>query len=343
MVGTVAITSLVNSLLYRMQRLTHGRRIDETRIEHPPIFIIGHWRSGTTYLHELLVCDDRFGYPTTYECFAPHHFLLTGSILPKLLWFLVPSKRPMDNMAFGFDRPQEDELALCAMGAPTPYFRMAFPNHPPVYMEMLNTEGVDPEDLSRFRRLLVEFVKRLTYRQQRRLVLKSPPHTGRIRLLAELFPGAKFIHVVRDPQALFASTVRLWEALDAANGFQIPHHRHLEELIFTSFERMYDGFESQRPHVDSDAICDVRYEDLIRDPMAEIATIYDKLQLGGFQQVRGKLSALVASRENYRPNEHALSEELVAKVEQRWSHYCQKYGYRSAECRTTNYEGRRQK
>ena len=100
--------------------------------------------------------------------------------------------------------------------------------------------------------------------EQKQLVLKSPPHTGRIRLLAEMFPGAKFIHVVRDPRALFASTVRLWEALDFANGFQIPRERNLEELIFTSFERMYDGFESQRSHLESDAGFICRSDHLIR-------------------------------------------------------------------------------
>ena len=46
-----------------LQRLIYGRRIAATEIKEPPIFIIGHWRSGTTYLHELMVCDERFAYP----------------------------------------------------------------------------------------------------------------------------------------------------------------------------------------------------------------------------------------------------------------------------------------
>ncbi|HVA85305.1 MAG TPA: sulfotransferase, partial [Candidatus Saccharimonadales bacterium] len=67
---TATVLSAINSLLAPVERLIFGRRIAATRVE-APIFIIGHWRSGTTLLHELLALDDRFGYPTTYQCFAP--------------------------------------------------------------------------------------------------------------------------------------------------------------------------------------------------------------------------------------------------------------------------------
>ena len=110
------------------------------------MFIIGHWRSGTTYLHELMSLDARFFSPTTYQCFAPHHFLVSQWLIARYLGFLMPKQRPMDNMAAGWDRPQEDEFALLTLGAPTPYLRMAFPNDPPPYGEFLNMQGCDPED-----------------------------------------------------------------------------------------------------------------------------------------------------------------------------------------------------
>ncbi len=49
----------------------------------------------------------------------------------------------MDNMAAGWNRPQEDEFAVLALGAPTPYSRMAFPNDPAEYSALLMqiTEG----------------------------------------------------------------------------------------------------------------------------------------------------------------------------------------------------------
>jgi len=140
----IGLITPFNSAMGTVQRLRCGRAIDETQLEHPPVFIIGHWRSGTTYLHELMCLDERFTSPTTYQCFAPHHCLLTEWWMNTLGSWLVPKQRPMDNMAAGWDRPQEDEFALLTLGAPTPYLRMAFPNDEPPCMEFLNMQGCAP-------------------------------------------------------------------------------------------------------------------------------------------------------------------------------------------------------
>jgi hypothetical protein len=327
MIFTVGLATVVNSTLHRIQRLFLGRKLDATAIDKPPVFIIGHWRSGTTFMHELMVRDEQFAYSTTYECFAPYHFILTESFMPKLLWFTVPPKRPMDNMATGFDHPQEDEFALCAMGSPTPYFKMAFPNHPPVYMDSLDMESVSKEDKEHFSESMMTFVRALTYRHRKRLVLKSPPHTGRIELLSKLFPGAKFIHIVRHPYSLVPSTRRTWEALDRAQGFQVPRHEHLNEFIFECYERMYNGFEQQRSKIPADNICDVRYEDFVKDPVTQLESIYNKLDLGDFEPVRQNLSEYLESQRDYKTNRHELDPELRAEIDRRWADYMKKYGY----------------
>ena len=70
----VTLVSLMNSLFWLMQSALYGRKIAATDIEEDPIFVIGHWRSGTTLLHELLILDPRHTYPDTFACFAPNHF-----------------------------------------------------------------------------------------------------------------------------------------------------------------------------------------------------------------------------------------------------------------------------
>jgi hypothetical protein len=328
-VFTVTLAAGMNSTFGGLQSLLYGRKLNRTVIHPPPLFIIGHWRSGTTYLHELLVRDKRFAFPTTYQCFVPHHFLVTEWFLPKLLRFFLPAKRPMDNMPMGFDHPQEDEFALCSLGAPTPYFRMAFPNHGPVYQQFLDMQSVDERELKRFKWALQTFVQALTYRHGRQLVLKSPPHTGRIKLLAELFPGARFIHIVRDPHLLFASTRRLWQAMDNVQSFQKPRHDDLDDYILNCLERMYDGFERQRERIDPATICDLRYEDLVRDPVGQLEEVYKALKLGDFEDVRQDLEDYVVQQRDYEPGRHELTPVLAAEVDRRWSGYRDKYGYAS--------------
>ena len=104
----ISCGTLVNLLLWMIQAVLLGRRIASTQLHGDPIFIIGHWRSGTTLLHELLAFDERHTYPNTYECFAPNHFLVSAWLFRPLLRARMPKHRPMDNMAAGLDCPQED-------------------------------------------------------------------------------------------------------------------------------------------------------------------------------------------------------------------------------------------
>ncbi len=326
--GGVTLCTPFNSVMGTLQDLIYGRRIHSTPIDEPPIFIVGHWRSGTTHLHELLVRDSRFAYPTTYECFAPKHFLLTSWCIPTLLGFLLPRKRPMDNMSAGFRHPQEDEFALMNLGCPTTYWRMAFPNEPPQNMELLDMQDVPADKLERWKHDMQWIVQALTFKKRKPLVLKSPPHTGRLAILNELFPGARFIHMTRDPETLFVSTRRLWPSLDSAQGLQIPRNKQLDEFIFDCFARMYRGFESQRDQLEPHQICDVRYEDLVRDPIDQLQRIYDHLQLGAFENVRPDLEAYVGQQKDYQPNKHPeLEPEIKDQLQRRWADYYQKYGY----------------
>lgn len=149
--------SMVNSCLGLWQKIVFGRRVAETVIADPPIFIVGHWRTGTTLLHELLVVDDRHTGPTGYECLAPHHFLLTEWFAP-YVEFLVSKHRAMDNMDLSLHHPQEDEFVWCMQGLPSPYLTIAFPNRPPQYEEYLDLEQVAPRELEIWKRTLFRFV-----------------------------------------------------------------------------------------------------------------------------------------------------------------------------------------
>ena len=323
----ITLATPINSLAYLLQQAIYGRKIKQTEIRQPPVFILGHWRSGTTYLHELLVLDERFAYPTTFQCFGPHHILLTEGFFTRYCGFLVPKQRPMDNVATGWLRPQEDEFALLAMGAATPYRRLAFPNRPPPDTSLLDMEDVDAAQLERWKSALNRFLRLLTLRDGRRLVLKSPPHTGRIATLAEMFPGARFVHIVRDPYAIFPSTRRLWQALDSLQGLQKPQHRDLDEYILASFERMYRAFERQRATIPAEQICDVKYEELVRDPVGQLESIYQQLDLGDFEAVRPQIEAHAQQQKSYKTNLHSLEPGEKTAIRQRWSGYFERYGY----------------
>jgi hypothetical protein len=324
----ITAVSSFNSSLSLLQSAWFGSAPDRAPIPQPPLFILGHWRTGTTLLHELLILDERHTFPTTYECLAPNHFLLTGRLLPGLLFFLVPSRRPMDNMPAGWDRPQEDEFALCMLGQPSPYLSIAFPNHPPQDQEAFDLEGLSPGQKARWKTAFVRFLRHLSSKDPRRLVLKSPTHTWRIPTLLELFPGAQFVHIVRNPYVVFPSTVNLWRTLYEMHGMQVPNYRGLEENVFRTFIHMHERLEETRSLVPPGQFHELRYEDLTADPVSQLRLLYDNLRLEGFEKFQPRLEKSLQEQAGYRTNRYPqLPEELRQQIRQRWGAIIDRYGY----------------
>ncbi len=324
----ISQVTLVNSGLAAIQFLFYWRKLAKAELHNSPIFIIGHWRSGTTLLHELLVLDARLSSPSTFQCFAPHHFLISEWFFRIFFPWLMPNQRPMDNMAAGWDRPQEDEFALVNLGLPSPYRRIAFPNNPPPDLDYFDTETLPADQLARWVAGLDRFLRCVSYRTSRPLVVKSPTHTGRIATLAKAFPGAKFIHITRDPRALFPSTVRLWKSLDEAQSLQRPLHRQLESYVIECFQRMYAAFHRDREQVESTHLIDVRYEALVADPVAQLEAIYAQLKLGDFDYVRDAIEQWAETQHrDYKTNQHRLPPEQEKLITEAWSDYFQRYGY----------------
>ena len=150
----------------------------------------------------------------------------------------------------------------------------------------------------------------------------------------ELFPDARFVHIVRDPYVVFPSTVNLWKRLYRDQGFQVPRYANLEDHVFDTFNRMYEVFERDRHLIAPSRFCEVRYEDLVPDILGQMRRIYDTLELGGFDEVRPELEAYVAAQADYKTNRYEMSPELRDQITQRWAPFIERYGY-SAEGEAT--------
>lgn len=234
----------------------------------------------------------------------------------------------MDNMAAGWERPQEDEFALMNLGQPSPYRRMAFPNEPPVDLDYLCLSDVDDIRRHEWIETLRRFLLRVSLSTQRPLIIKSPTHTGRLLTLARQFPEAKFIHLTRNPRELFPSTCRLWKSLDEAQGLQLPDHDQVKEYVLRCFESMYEAFHRDRPQVADHRVVDLRYEDLIADPVSSLRQVYESLRLADFESVEEDIRDWVRrDHGDYQSNRHQLSDEDEATIRSRWSEYFERYEY----------------
>ncbi|MEZ6068470.1 MAG: hypothetical protein R3B90_22770 [Planctomycetaceae bacterium] len=80
---------------------------------------------GTTLLHNLLAQDPDYTCPNMYQVIFPNHFLLTEKVIGAATSWMVPSKRPMDNVPAGWHMPQEEDIALAILTCLSPYMLVA--------------------------------------------------------------------------------------------------------------------------------------------------------------------------------------------------------------------------
>jgi hypothetical protein len=317
-----------HSGLALLQNILLGKKVARTEIREPPLFILGHWRTGTTLLHELLTLDERHTSPTYCQCFSPHDFLLTERTASLQRW-TFPAHRPMDNMVAGPYYPQEEEFAMCLLGQPSPYLRFAFPNREQPD-EFLDFEGLSPTALKSWKETFFRFLQQVYYRCPKRLILKSPPNSCRIRLLLELFPDAQFVHIVRDPYVVFPSTLHANKRMYEKHSLQRPNHAGLEEYVLTTFSRMNEKLDEGRRLVDPANFYELRYEDLVHDPEEQLGRLYAHLGLGGFDDLRPLLRQYLADHADYATNTYELTDQQRAVVTERWGDVIRRQGYRTA-------------
>lgn len=327
-VAIMACMTFANTVLGWAQHARYGRQLARTPLPKSPIFVLGHWRTGTTLLHELLMLDPRFTTPTTHDCFMPLHNLLTADFVKNYMAFVMPKKRPMDNMPAGWERPQEDEFALALFGEPSPYTDIALPNDPPLDPGSLDLSGLSESRKRHWRRTLGRFVRTLAVRDPRTLVLKSPPHTARIPELLKLFPDAKFIHIRRDPITLFSSTQKLWYSLSQSHGLQTPRApAQFEAKVLREFRTIYERYFATRHLIPAGNLVEVRFEELTRDLVAGVRAVYDGLGLGGFDAVEPALRQYADANRGYERNRFRLDAETQARVRAAWGEWIERLGY----------------
>lgn len=325
----ITASSALNSIARRREEHLFHDRVAQVRGAEDPLFILGHWRSGTTHLHNLLALDDdQFAYPNTYQVVNPHTFLCSEKVNRRLFRRLLPSHRPMDNMELSFDSPQEDEFALLLSTLLSPYLGTNFPRRQQFYERYLTFEGVPPAVLRRWKEAFLWFCKKLTFKYGRALVLKSPPHTARIRLLLELFPNARFVHIHRHPLQIFQSFRHFFDTATWYSYLQKPDRSAIDEQIIQRYHALYRVFFAEQQLIPPGRFHELSFDQLERNPVGEVGRLYERLGLTGFPRLEPKLRRYVASLLSYRKNTFTpLEPALQQRLHVQWRSAFDRWDY----------------
>jgi omega-hydroxy-beta-dihydromenaquinone-9 sulfotransferase len=171
------------------------------------------------------------------------------------------------------------------------------------------------------------FMKKLTYRSNKPIVLKSPTHTYRIPLLLELYPQAKFIYIARNPYDVYSSTLHLRRMLFAENALSEPSYKNLEEDTFVTYEHCIRRYEATKSLIPPGQLYELRFEDLETDPLGEMHRVYQALALPGWDAMIPRLREKMPEHTAYKKNRFSLDPETMQRVHERWKFAFECYGY----------------
>lgn len=326
--AVISAFSIANSIVARVEGALFAAPVAESAVA-PPLFIIGHWRSGTTYLHNLLSCDARLIAPSLYQVLFPHTFRSTQRLVSPVLSAFFGGRRQSDNAPFAFDYPHEDEFATCSLSLCSPYAAMAFPSRRLFYRRYLTMREASEGEICRWQAALRSFVCKFAGRTGRVPLLKSPPHTCRIRLLLELFPGARFLHIHRHPYAVFRS--RRAELLGDRIGHSLQPRpvEDPEDEIVAVYREMHDVLFHERDLVPDGRYFEVAYKDLVTNPIGTLRGVYRELGLGDFERCAECVQNYINSIGAYENNHHPpVCDSTRRRLEKEWQQSFEEWGYK---------------
>lgn len=330
---------LVNRLRTEDSYRRHPEIADE-RIERP-LVIVGLARTGTTMLHRMIASDPRWLALLWYESRNPAPFPGgdTAPVDPRITdaeaeVAAMLAASPDLIAAHPMDAHAPDEEIMLVEHAFTSWNPEAFCRVPgyAAYLETI--------DLAPGYRYLLRLLRFLQWQKHRRgetasrWVLKAPYHLGSLDALFAVFPDARIAMTHRDPVQTvpsLASLVRTLQGLgsDAVDPLEIGAHwsrkwaRALERAIAVRATR-------------EERFLDVYYEELVADPMAQVARIYAHAGVELTPDAQAQMRRWAVENERDRRPVHAYTLEEFGYtpegLRRAFRAYCERFLARRAGC-----------
>ncbi len=327
----ISITSINNSRFIEEETRQYHKFAIDCQVNEP-IFILGHWRSGTTLLHNLLTHGNQFAFPNLFQVLFPHRMISGEKEYFSRYKEAGPTKRTMDNVSVTMHSPGEDEFALSSLTQLSPVISWSFPRTSEYYDRYITLQTVSRTEIDRWKTTLLKIYKKLSWRYGKQLVLKSPVHTARIRLLLSLFPDAKFIHIARNPFDVFQSMQKLYRTAVANSRLQEQKEEEDIEEIIRRYRKINRAYIEEKNSIPNDNLVEIKFEDLISNKLDVIALIYDTLNLPRFNDIEPGLKDYIEILDRYEVNEYPpLQADLQGSIVESWGFCFEAWNYSTTQ------------
>ena len=300
-----------------------------------PIFIIGNPRSGTTFLHRLLLGAGGMAAFELWEMLFPAITArkLLGRIVPRLDRLSPARYHPSDVHDTSLRGIETDDVLWFIRTLDGPFAWAYFLAWQDTWGSELSRrefgiEGVTARDEDRFFRYHEACWRRsLTYRRANRILAKTSMLTLRLDALLRRYPDCKLVYVIRDPVEVIPSGMSLLAGV-LENAYDVwnrtreeDQRRWLENLYQASCEMLRSFYEAHSAGLIPERnLCVVRYSDLLAESRADDETdprlhrgrAHPGLRRGGARRRRSG-SAHYKSRHQHSPEKFDLDPERIRR------------------------------
>lgn len=320
------IASALTALPRWLEWALFGFRIARTQITKPPVIILGFPRSGTTHLHNLLSQDPELGYCSNYQAAIPF-CLLGGDRLKRKLTSQVPENRGIDNVSADLDLPQEEVFAVALHSHRSFTHALTFPSLMPEFYRKYVLMDADESEVGAWRNAYMNVVKKATYMHGgKRIVQKATPNLSRIPEIMDMFPGACYIHIVRNPYELYPSYIHMLSTLIDMYRMQDFESDELEAYAVDMYQKSMRKYISERSLIPPERFIEVRFEDLRQDPLKQLQRIYQRFGLD-WEKAGASIENYVRSLSSYRQNQYNPNPHVRRQVDEHWKFAVDEWNY----------------
>lgn len=331
----IVFVNLTNLPFRVYERLFINPKFKNKELIKPPIFIIGHWRSGTTHLHNLLSKDPQMGYVTTYQSVYPNTLFnkLGKFIFKGFMKLMIPKKREGDNVILGPELPQEEEFTLGHRIPFSYYLFWIFPKKSAFfYDKYLKLEGINKDDLTQWKTELKLLITKACYNTNGLVFLsKNPPNTARIPILLELFPNAKFIHIHRNPIEVYVSTQNFFQKMMPHLQLQSISKNEINTSIISTYKKLMRDYLKNRSLISKGNLYELSFYQLEKDPIETLKSIYQKFDLDGFETAKISFIDYINSMSHYKKNKHYIYRNELDIILKEWKFAMNEFDYKISE------------
>lgn len=324
------------SLPFELIRIGYyDHRISKSPGPNDPLFILGHYRSGTSLLQKLLASDSRFGYLSYYHALFPNASVLLGTRFQYFCQWIIDTIK-VANPFFNHQRlhltdpDEEDDFLMNRVSPYSAYWGFVFPKR---WKEWLN--GDTQLSNEKFRKCWKEEYNNILKHIKRENnglgpLLKNPPNTEKVEILLEMFPQAKFIYIFRNPFELYYSVKKMWkQVILKYYSLQRISDTELDEIIFGHYNHLVGQYESVKRLIPKGQLVEISYENLIADPITCMQEIYTKLELPDFTVAQARINNQLDKEKMYQTSSYRFRADDLDRIKARWGKFIDLYGYKA--------------